>query len=164
MFLLFFINSYDTLVSVVLIHMSKMLTLLGVPSLTAASLCGMLMSYSLPFTLYLSYVPQQSSEITAGAHMGTPIVTFPVLFSAAFFASAGVNTIWASTHVFPFILTTVLSSQPSSVQIVCASLAAFSCFMLAFVTVFWRKAAALRRWKYCSDELIGGYIILRPAW
>mmetsp|Transcript_28966 Transcript_28966/g.29311 ORF Transcript_28966/g.29311 Transcript_28966/m.29311 type:complete len:1124 (+) Transcript_28966:147-3518(+) len=133
---------YDTVVSILLVHGCKMLPLLGMPSLTAASLAGVMMSYCLPFSLYLSYIPEETPATGTATQM--PLVSFPVLYTVLFFCSAGTNSVWAVKHVFPFVLTSLLQTQPTNLQCIAAALMCFLGFSAAFVTVFWRQAAALR--------------------
>lgn len=140
--------------TVFVIETTKLLHLLGVPSLTLASLVLLLLSYTLPFVIHVMGASDEGgSEGVAngleplgreGRKLGQKVKAHPVLV-VVYLLVGTVASFWARFHLAAGALATLSLHQATDVQETAACLTVWSVFTAILLLVFNRSAGSVRR-------------------
>lgn len=129
---------------------SKLLHLVGMPSMACASTAAILLTYTLPFIRHIHQYIRMSNELEStqdtnanGTLKIRTLNVFEILFYAA---TAFLATYLARYHVAYTTLSVLMNNDPSDLQLTTACMALYSLYLSCLLLVFMKKARLLRRY------------------
>jgi hypothetical protein len=129
----------------------KLLLLVGIPSLGIFSTAAVIFTYLLPFLIHCNTILIDGLNEFSGDNDEKSEITAPTLSPSAnpfqiilYVILALLATFWAHSHIAYSILSMIIQSNPSYLQVSASCFAIFFLFLSTILLVFYRKAAVIR--------------------